>query len=95
MYGCELVKVGQATLITSALSATVTIVITTLLGVPLGYMLARRTFRARQVLILPRSLSLVFPPVRSGLLLLILSGPYGLVGTPFASVGSRAGSQNW
>ena len=79
--------VGQAALLTSVLSATVTIVLTTLLGVPLGYVLARRSFRGRQVLIPLVYLPLVFPPVVSGILLLILYGPYGLVGTPFASAG--------
>lgn len=79
--------VAQGALITSVLSATITSAITALLGIPLGYVLARRSFPARQVLILLIYLPLVFPPVVSGILLLILYGPYGLVGGPFASAG--------
>ena len=79
--------VAQGALITSVLSATVTSVITALLGIPLGYILARRNFPGRQVLILLIYLPLVFPPVVSGILLLVLYGPYGLVGGPFASAG--------
>ncbi len=79
--------VAQEALITSVLTATVTSGITALLGIPLGYVLARRSFPGRQVLILLIYLPLVFPPVVSGILLLVLYGPYGLVGGPFASAG--------
>lgn len=79
--------VAQGALITSVLSATVTIGIIALLGIPLGYVLARRTFPGRQAIILLVYMPLVFPPVVSGILLLILYGPYGLVGGPFASAG--------
>ena len=79
--------VAQDALITSVLTATVTSGITALLGIPLGYILARRSFPGRQVLILLIYLPLVFPPVVSGILLLVLYGPYGLVGGSFASAG--------
>nr|HET6902378.1 ABC transporter permease [Ktedonobacteraceae bacterium] len=79
--------VAQDALITSVLTATVTSGITALLGIPLGYVLARRNFPGRQVLILLIYLPLVFPPVVSGILLLVLYGPYGLVGSPFATAG--------
>jgi ABC-type sulfate transport system permease component len=79
--------VAQGAVVTSLLSATVSTAITALLGIPLGYVLARRTFRGRQALILLVYLPLVFPPVVSGILLLVLYGPYGLVGGPFASAG--------
>src|SRR5260370_1324746 len=79
--------VAQEALITSVLSATVTSGITALLGIPLGYVLARRRFPGRQTLILLVYLPLVFPPVVSGILLLVLYGPYGLVGGPFTSAG--------
>ena len=79
--------VAQSALITSLLSATVSTVIIAVLGIPLGYVLARRRFAGRQALILLVYLPLVFPPVVSGILLLVLYGPYGLVGSPFASAG--------
>jgi len=76
-----------AALVTSLLSATLAIVVTTLLGVPLAYLLARRDFPARGLLALLVYLPLVFPPVVSGILLLLLYGPYGPIGTPFANAG--------
>jgi len=74
-------------LITSLLSATLATVLIALFGVPLGYLLARKEFPARGLLTLLVYLPLVFPPVVSGILLLLLYGPYGLIGTPFASAG--------
>ncbi len=79
--------IAQGALVTSLLSATISTGITALLGIPLGYVLARRTFPGRQALILLVYMPLVFPPVVSGILLLVLYGPYGLVGGPFASAG--------
>jgi ABC-type sulfate transport system permease component len=79
--------VAQAALINSVLSATITTGISALFGIPLGYVLARRRFPGHQVLTLLIYLPLVFPPVVSGILLLVLYGPYGLVGGPFASAG--------
>jgi len=79
--------VAQGALVTSLLSATVSTAIIAVLGIPLGYLLARRRFAGRQALILLVYLPLVFPPVVSGILLLVLYGPYGLVGSPFASAG--------
>ncbi len=76
-----------AALVTSLLSATLAIVVTMLLGVPLAYLLARRDFPARGLLTLLVYLPLVFPPVVSGILLLLLYGPYGPIGTPFANAG--------
>lgn len=74
-------------LITSLLSASLAIAIIALLGVPLGYVLARRTFPGRGILTLLVYLPLVFPPVVSGILLLLLFGPYGPIGMPFANTG--------
>ena len=79
--------VAQGALVTSLLSATISTAIIAVLGIPLGYVLARRRFAGRQALILLVYLPLVFPPVVSGILLLVLYGPYGLVGGPFASAG--------
>jgi ABC-type sulfate transport system permease component len=74
-------------LVTSLLSATLAICLIALFGVPLGYLLARRDFPGRGLLTLLVYLPLVFPPVVSGILLLLLYGPYGLIGTPFANAG--------
>src|SRR5947209_15995181 len=51
--------VAQSALITSVASATVTSAITALLGIPLGYVLAHRSFPGRQTLILLIYLPLV------------------------------------
>jgi ABC-type sulfate transport system permease component len=74
-------------LLTSLLSASLAIAIIALLGVPLGYVLARRTLPGRGVLTLLVYLPLVFPPVVSGILLLLLFGPYGPIGMPFVNAG--------
>lgn len=76
-----------AALETSLLSATVAIAIMALTGIPLGYVLARREFRGSGIVTLLIYLPLVFPPVVSGILLLLLYGPYGLIGGPFTSAG--------
>lgn len=72
-------------LLTSLLSASLATVIMALLGVPLGYLLARGRFPGRGLLTLLVYLPLVFPPVVSGILLLLLYGPYGPIGAPFAN----------
>ena len=74
-------------LITSLLSASVAISITAFFGIPLAYILARRNFPGRAVLTLLVYLPLVFPPVVSGIMLLLLYGPYGPIGAPFANAG--------
>jgi molybdate transport system ATP-binding protein/molybdate transport system permease protein len=76
-----------AALVTSLLSASLATCVIALLGVPLGYLLARRDFPGRGILTLLVYLPLVFPPVVSGILLLLLYGPYGPIGTPFANAG--------
>src|SRR5450759_5445990 len=78
--------IAQGALVTSLLSASVSTGITALLGIPLGYVLARRTFPGRQALILLVYMPLVFPPVVSGILLLVLYGPYGLVAVSYTTL---------
>src|SRR6266849_3777143 len=79
--------VAIQSLITSLLSASLATAIIALLGVPLGYVLARRNFPGRGLITLLVYLPLVFPPLVGGILLLILYGPYGPIGTPFANAG--------
>jgi|SRR5579859_5167646 len=75
-----------SSLATSLLTATIATILMALLGVPLGYLLARGRFPGRGALTLLIYLPLVFPPVVSGILLLLLYGPYGPIGAPFANV---------
>lgn len=74
-------------LLTSLVSATIATVFMGILGVPLGYVLARQRFPGKGIVGLAIYLPLVFPPVVSGILLLILYGPYGPIGGPFAAAG--------
>lgn len=74
-----------AAALTSVLSATLAVVLDLAFGVPLGYLLARK--RLPQVLGLVAQLPLALPPVVSGLLLVNLFGPYGLLGAPLTALG--------
>src|SRR5258708_21388127 len=73
--------------ITSATSATIATALIALFGVPLGYVLARFSFPGKSIVSVAISLPLVFPPVVSGIILLVLFGPYGLIGAPLANAG--------
>lgn len=74
-------------LITSAISATIATLLIALFGVPLGYLLACFHFPGKSVVSIAIYLPLVFPPVVSGIVLLVLFGPYGLIGAPLAKAG--------
>jgi molybdate/tungstate transport system permease protein len=74
-------------LATSATSATIATLLIATFGVPLGYVLARYTFPGKGLLSVASYLPLVFPPVVSGILLLVLFGPYGLIGAPLTGIG--------
>ncbi len=74
-------------LITSSISATIATVVIALFGVPLGYVLARFNFPGKSIVSVAIYLPLVFPPVVSGIILLVLFGPYGLIGAPLANIG--------
>lgn len=64
----------------SAASATVACCFIALGGIPLGYYLARQTSRSMALLGFVVQLPLALPPLTSGVLLLFMFGPYGLVG---------------
>ncbi len=72
---------------TSLISATTATILMGLFGIPLGYLLARYNFPGRSLLNVAVYLPLVFPPVVSGILLLVLYGPYGLIGGPLTAAG--------
>jgi ABC-type sulfate transport system permease component len=66
---------------TSVITATISTVLMALFGVPLGYVLARYTFPGKGLISVAIYLPLVFPPVVSGIILLLLFGPYGPIGS--------------
>lgn len=72
---------------TSLISATIATLLIGLFGVPLGYLLARFTFPGKTLVNLLIYLPVVFPPVVSGIVLLVLFGPYGPIGGPLAAIG--------
>lgn len=74
-------------LLTSLLSASISTLVIALFGVPLGYILARSAFIGKGLVSLVIYLPLVFPPVVSGIMLLLLYGPYGALGGPLAGMG--------
>ena len=74
--------VGEA-LWVSALTATIATAVITLLGVPIGYLLAHSTGRVVGLLGILVQLPLALPPLISGILLIFLVGPYAPVGRLF------------
>jgi molybdate transport system permease protein len=70
-------------LVTTAISLVVTVAI----GLPLAYVLARRSFRGRWLVEAIVDLPIVLPPSVAGLALLLVLGRRGLLGGPLASAG--------
>jgi molybdate/tungstate transport system permease protein len=66
----------------SALSSATAVAIMTLLGVPLGYLLARGRLPFTQLWIALVFLPMVVPDLAGGILLLQTFGPYGTIGHP-------------
>ena len=68
--------------------AVVATLLNALLGIPLAYLLARRTFRGRALVDLLVTLPLVLPPTVTGYYLIVLLGRRGWLGAPvYASTG--------
>ncbi len=67
-------------LLVSLLSASVTTVISAILGVPLAYMLARKRSKLNQAIEALIVSPIVLPPIVTGLLLLSVLSPGGLIG---------------
>jgi len=78
---------ASGALLTSLVSASLATLLIGLFGIPLGYLLARVPFAGKGLVSLVIYLPLVFPPVVSGILLLLLYGPYGVLGGPLAAAG--------
>ncbi|MBI3989771.1 MAG: ATP-binding cassette domain-containing protein [candidate division NC10 bacterium] len=76
----------QAVQVSLLTSGTATAIMT-LLGVPLGYLLARARFRGRHLLTSLVFLPMALPPLVGGILLLLIFGPYGLIGALFEGHG--------
>ncbi len=70
-------------LVTTAISLVVTVV----LGLPLAYVLARRTFRGKGWIEAIVDLPIVLPPSVAGLALLLVFGRRGLLAAPFEFLG--------
>lgn len=66
----------------SLLTSAIAVVIMTLLGVPLGYLLARGRLPFKQFWISLVFLPMVVPDLAGGILLLQTFGPYGTIGHP-------------
>jgi molybdate/tungstate transport system permease protein len=71
----------------SALSSAIAVAIMTLLGVPLGYLLARGRLPFTQLWIGLVFLPMVVPDLAGGILLLQTFGPYGTIGHPAGAFG--------
>src|SRR5262245_5205497 len=69
----------------SALSSAIAVVIMTLLGVPLGYLLARGRLPFTRLWIGLVFLPMVVPDLAGGILLLQTIGPYGPLGPPLGA----------
>jgi molybdate transport system permease protein len=79
-------QVAQAIGLSMA-TTTLTLGITLVVGTPVGYLLARRHFRGRQVLDTLVDLPMVLPPAVAGIALLLAFGRRGLLGQYLSSAG--------
>lgn len=71
----------------SALTATISTAVVAIFGIPLAYALARWRFPLRPLVTGLIFTPLVFPAVVSGIVQLLLYGPYGPIGAAFATRG--------
>lgn len=71
----------------SLTTATAAALLALLLGTPLAYLLARRTFRGRRLVDTLVDLPMVLPPAVAGIALLLVFGRRGWLGTPLDAAG--------
>lgn len=64
----------------SFVTATIALLLSSAFGIPLAYVLARRNFPGKWVINILVVMPLVIPPVVSGILLLMVYGPYTFLG---------------
>jgi molybdate transport system permease protein len=74
-------------LVLSLFTTTISLTITLVLGLPLAFVLARRTFRGKSMLEAVVDLPIVLPPSVAGLGLLLVFGRRGLLSAPFDFLG--------
>ncbi|MGH3304807.1 MAG: ABC transporter permease subunit [Streptosporangiaceae bacterium] len=87
-------QIRDATLL-SLQAAAITAVIATLFGVPLAYLLARRTFRGRGAIQALVDLPLAVPHTVAGISLLFLLGRTGWIGGPAGHIGVSFYGSQW
>jgi molybdate/tungstate transport system permease protein len=78
---------ARAAIRTSLTASAITVLIMTLLGVPLGYVLARAHLPLKRIWISLIFLPMVVPDLAGGILLLQALGPYGAIGSPLEARG--------
>lgn len=78
-------------LIVTARTNAVAFVLTILVGTPAAYLLARRRFRGRTLVVTLVELPLVLPPAVAGIGLLAAFGRLGLLGDTFGALGLTVG----
>jgi molybdate transport system permease protein len=69
----------------SAISATISVALIALLGIPLAYVLARSTGRISRAVGVAVFVPMALPPLMSGILLLFVVGPYTPIGRLFGA----------
>ncbi len=71
----------------SLATTTVSLALTIVAGLPLAYVLARRTFRGKRIVEIVIDLPIVLPPAVAGLALLLVFGRRGLLAEPLDILG--------
>jgi molybdate transport system permease protein len=74
-------------LVLSLVTTSASLVLSVAFGLPLAYVLARRTFRGQTIVETLVDLPIVLPPSVAGLALLLLLGRRGLLGEPLSLLG--------
>ena len=74
-------------LVLSVVTTAVSLLLSVLIGLPLAFVLARRTFRGMSILEAAIDLPIVLPPSVAGLALLLTLGRRGLLGGPLDLIG--------
>ncbi|MES3517497.1 MAG: sulfate ABC transporter permease, partial [Natronomonas sp.] len=78
---------GRTAIRNSLLTAPIATAIATVLGVPLAYLLARRSFRGKRIVEAFVVLPLIVPPVVGGAMLLTVVGRFTPIGAAAAGLG--------
>ncbi len=82
-------KEVQASIFMSFLSATITTIITVMLGTPLAYLLAKKEFREKSFIDSLIDLPVLIPHTVAGIALLTILAPNTFIGRPLSELGIR------